>query len=348
MLKRLKCIVLQASKTLGVLSLISNSRWRRQRLLILAYHGISQEDEHLWNPELFMRADHFRARMALLERSGCNVLPLADALERLRADDLPERSVVLTFDDGFYNFYSHAFPILRDHSFPATLYLTTYYCFYNKPVFDVTCGYILWKGRGRIIDGRDLIGQSGMFDLSGELGRVAAVKEIRTFARRTNLSAEEKDALIATLADRLNVDYESILSKRILHLLNPAEVVQLAAQGVDFQLHTHRHRTSFDRQLFLREIEDNKRAIEKIAGSPGSHFCYPSGLYDVNFRPWLRESGIASATTCDAGLTTRKTDQLLLPRLVDTSLLSPIEFEGWLSGISSILPRRTPVMEEPS
>lgn len=346
MLKRLKRIALQASKTLGVFSLATNSRWRRQRLLILAYHGISQEDEHLWNPQLFMRPDHFRERMEILKRSNYNVLPLVDALERVRSDDLPERSVVLTFDDGFYNFYRHAYPILKDHDFPATLYLTTYYCFYNRPVFDVACAYIIWKGRGRMINGEGLTGQSGMLDLSGELGRASAVREIRAFARRTKLSAEEKDELIATLADRLNVDYDAVLSERILHLLNPAEVVQLAAQGIDVQLHTHRHRTPLERQPFLREIEDNRRAIEKITGSTASHFCYPSGLYDLQFLPWLSESGVASATTCDPGFTTRNTDQLLLPRLVDTSLFSPIEFEGWLSGISSILPRRTPLMEE--
>lgn len=346
MLKRLKRIALQASKTLGVFSLATNSRWRRQRLLILAYHGISQEDEHLWNPQLFMRPDHFRQRMEILKRSNYNVLPLVDALERVRADDLPERSVVLTFDDGFYNFYRHAYPILKDHDFPATLYLTTYYCFYNRPVFDVACAYIIWKGRGRMINGEGLTGQSGMLDLSGELGRASAVREIRAFARRTKLSAEEKDELIATLADRLNVDYDAVLSERILHLLNPAEVVQLAAQGIDVQLHTHRHRTPLERQPFLREIEDNRRAIEKITGSTASHFCYPSGLYDLQFLPWLSESGVASATTCDPGFTTRNTDQLLLPRLVDTSLFSTIEFEGWLSGISSILPRRTPLMEE--
>src|SRR5207249_8815632 len=49
MLKRFKQATLRSLKTSGVSTLVHNSRWRRQRLLILAYHGISLEDEHLWN-----------------------------------------------------------------------------------------------------------------------------------------------------------------------------------------------------------------------------------------------------------------------------------------------------------
>src|SRR5437870_3809874 len=100
MLKKFKQAALRSLKTAGVATLVHNSRWRRDRLLILAYHGISMDDEHFWNDSLFMSAEVFRARLELIKKSGCTVLPLDEAIKRLYANDLPERSVAITFDDG--------------------------------------------------------------------------------------------------------------------------------------------------------------------------------------------------------------------------------------------------------
>lgn len=95
-----------------------------------------------------------------------------------------------------------------------------------------------------------------------------------------------------------------------------------------------------DRQLFLREIEDNRQSIQAMSGKHAEHFCYPSGVYDSAFLPWLKEAGILSATTCETGFASRRSNPLLLPRMLDNPQLSSIEFESWLTGISAALPRR--------
>ena len=308
--------------------------------MILAYHGISLEDEHLWDYTQFMPAELFRARMQLIKNSGCTVLPLGEALKRLYASDLPDKSVAITFDDGTYDFYRQAHPILQEFGFPATLYLTTFYSRYNKPVFDVMCSYLLWKGRSRTLDLKTITGNELRIDLSSEVSRNAALKEIQRSASERKFSAAEKDALAAALAKQLNVDYDALLGYRILQLVNPEEVKKLAADGVEVQLHTHRHRTPLNRELFLREIEDNRQSIQEMTGTMPSHFCYPSGVYGDRFLPWLREAGIESATTCELGLASANSNPLLLPRLLDVSSLSSVEFIGWLSGVSAALPQR--------
>src|SRR5215210_3401802 len=103
LLKNIKRASLRACKNLGLFGAMSASRWRRERLLILGYHGISLEDEHAWDPSLYMESADFEARLEVLKRGGYAVLPLAEAIHRLYANDLPERSVVLTFDDGYYD-----------------------------------------------------------------------------------------------------------------------------------------------------------------------------------------------------------------------------------------------------
>ena len=340
MLKQLKQATLRFLKKAGASSLVRNSRWRRKRLLILAYHGISVSDEHLWNGSQFMEPDVFRGRMRVIKNLGCSVLPLDEAVNRLYADDLPERAVAITFDDGTSDFYQKAFPILKEFDFPVTLYLTTFYSHYNRPVFDLMCSYLLWKGRNETLDLKTLLGRGPRLELRIEAAREAARDQIFEFARERTLTAESKDTLAASLAAQVGVDYGALIRQRSLHNLTPDEVRRLADGGVDIQLHTHRHRTPLDHDLFTREIEDNRRTIREMTGRNTSHFCYPSGAYNLTFLPWLRELGIVSATTCEPGLASRNSNPLLLPRLLDVSGLSEIEFEGWLTGISAALPRR--------
>jgi len=339
MLKTFKQATLGSLKTSGVFSLVQNSRWRQRRLLILAYHGVSLHDEHLWDYTQFMPAEFFRSRMQLLKSSGCTVLPLSEALNRLYANDLPDKAVAITFDDGTADFKERAFPILQDFNFPVTLYLTTFYSEFNRPVFDVICSYLLWKGRDRPFKLEAITGQVPI-DLSSKAARSHALEQIQRTVRERNLSAEEKDAVARTVAKEVGVDYDEVLGKRILRLLKPEEVKQLANADVDIQLHTHRHRTPLNRELFLREIEDNRKSINDMTGTTPSHFCYPSGVYDASFLPWLSEAGITSATTCDLGLASASSNPLLLPRLLDVSSLSSVEFSGWLSGVAAALPQR--------
>jgi hypothetical protein len=49
---------------------------------------------------------------------------------------------------------------------------------------------------------------------------------------------------------------------------------------------------------------------------------------------------VVSATTCDYGLATRATEPLLLPRLLDSMSVTDVDFEGWLAGVSALLPHR--------
>jgi peptidoglycan/xylan/chitin deacetylase (PgdA/CDA1 family) len=340
MLKKFKQATLRSLKTAGVSTLVHNSRWRRQRLLILAYHGISVVDEHLWNDSLFMPADVFRLRLEAIKRAAGAVLPLDEAIKRLYANDLPDRSVAITFDDGTSDFYQKAFPILQECDFPVTLYLSTFYSHYQRPVFDLMCAYLLWKGRKENLDLQKTFGRNLKINLNSEASRDAALREIHAFAREQKPSAEEKDALAAALAKHLKVDYDALLERRALHNVTPHEVKQMAASGVDIQMHTHRHRTPHDRSLFIREIEDNRNSIQEMTGKHASHFCYPSGVYDRAFLPWLKEASVVSATTCELGLASSSSNPLLLPRLVDVTGLSAIEFEGWLTGVSAALPRR--------
>jgi len=325
----------------GVFNRVRDSRWRDQRLMILCYHGISLDEEHLWRPATYISPELFKERLEALSCGGYAVLPLGEAIDRLYRKALPSRSVAITFDDGTYDFYVHAFPLLKQRGFPATVYQTTYYCDYDRPIFNLACSYILWKQRGKVFDVGSRFGLPNTMDLRTENSRQAIVTELVTRARDRKSPEAEKNQIAEELAHAVGVDYEELVSKRILQLMRPHEVEHLAKEGVDFQLHTHRHRTPLDEALFRKEIQDNRRRLQSMIGpKPLTHFCYPSGLYELEFLPWLQAEGVISGTTCDPGLATTGNNPLLLPRFVDTTQSTSLEFEGWMSGAAALVPRR--------
>jgi peptidoglycan/xylan/chitin deacetylase (PgdA/CDA1 family) len=339
-LRSLKLSVLRAVRALGGFRLVGASAWRRRQLLILCYHGISLDDEHVWGPALFMAPDHFARRLDALRRARANVLPLGEALERLKAGTLPKRAVAITFDDGNHDFHREAWPRLRAAGMPVTVYLTTYYCLRNLPVFPVTLGYMLWKSAGQqgvVTLGDDQV----VLDARSARGRQQAREHVMRHARAAELSAVEKDALLARVADALGFDYDSLRERRLLHIMTPDEVRELAQEGVDFQLHTHRHRSPLDRAAYQGEIAENRAHIEALTGTTPTHFCYPSGVCMPEFDAWLADEGVESATTCESALATASSPARALPRLLDHSGISDVEFEAWVTGAAALLPRRT-------
>lgn len=345
MLKKIKLAFLSAADSTGLSRLALSTSWRNQRLLILCYHGISLEDEHEWDRTLYISPDLLRRRFEHLKRAGCQVLPLGEAIRALYAGELPPRAVAITFDDGFYDFYRRAMPLAEEFKYPLTVYLTTYYSYFNRPVFDPTLNYILWKGTGRNLSLPDVLSASTLVDEStrGPLG-----SQLYQHVVQQGLSGEQKDQFLDRLASELRFDMDGLRRKRILHLMTPAEVSEASTAGIDVQLHTHRHRVSKDQQQFDREIKDNRDRIEGVTHKPASHFCYPSGFFLPQYTGWLQNLNVQSATTCIPGMANRTTSPLLLPRLVDTANVTDTEFAGWVSGLASLLPQRKFEMDQRS
>ena len=110
---RVRDSALHGMRLAGGLAVASRSRWRTRRLLILCYHGFALEDEHLWDPALFVTRDHLESRLAFLSTQGYAVLPLGEGLTSLRAGTLPPRTVAITVDDGTYDFHAVAYPVFK-------------------------------------------------------------------------------------------------------------------------------------------------------------------------------------------------------------------------------------------
>lgn len=324
---------LQLAKSLGLFKLGFAAQRRKNPLLILCYHGISKTDEHRWNPELYMPREIFRKRLERIHSAGYQVRSLDWALNASSSGSLKKPTVAITFDDGWHDFYSEAWPILREFDYPATIYQTSFYAKYNRPVFDVTVSYLLWCARGGVLADSQLTGSSQPLRLSSPAIRSEAAKLLIGRARKLGMNAEDKDICLRRLASALSIDYSRILRERVLHLMNSHEIATLSRAGIDIQLHTHTHRLPRERQHFLKEIDRNRAFLQSVTGKQARHFCYPNGWYRPEIGGWLKAAHIATATTCDPGFASSAENVYYLPRLTDSCCVSDVRFESWLSGV---------------
>lgn len=85
--------------------------------------------------------DDFRRHLDVLEERDFTVLPLVAAVDGLRVGTLPERAVVLTFDDGYASVLERAWPELQRRGWPATLFAVPGYVDTNARFpWDADCG----------------------------------------------------------------------------------------------------------------------------------------------------------------------------------------------------------------
>jgi peptidoglycan/xylan/chitin deacetylase (PgdA/CDA1 family) len=93
-----------------------------QLVPILCYHNLGPQTRG----RLLLSVSAFEEQMRYLKREGYRVITLRQFLEFVSLrQQLPRKTVVLTFDDGWKSFKEYARPILKELGFPATLFIYT-------------------------------------------------------------------------------------------------------------------------------------------------------------------------------------------------------------------------------
>lgn len=88
---------------------------------ILAYHRVGRfKNDHV--PTVSVQA--FEAQLRRLARWRIRVVPLDYLVQELAAGRHPRRTTAITFDDGYEETYTHAWPLLKRYRFPATVFVT--------------------------------------------------------------------------------------------------------------------------------------------------------------------------------------------------------------------------------
>jgi peptidoglycan/xylan/chitin deacetylase (PgdA/CDA1 family) len=247
-----KTLILRGARALGLFAIAR--RLTARSLRILCFHAFAVADEGAMWPGVFIDPDLFRRRMELLRRKGYRVVPLGEGVERLSSGGADEPTVAITLDDGFASVASHGAPILAEYGYPATLYVTSYHCDTQTPVFRVALQYLCSKSMLETVEVGDLL------DGIPEILDVRDGDAVRRFylAAETQLDEAGRNRLLESMAMRLDVGIDPLLADRRFHNLDAATLRGLHAQGIDIQLHTHRHRLPLAPDLAGDEIVRNR------------------------------------------------------------------------------------------
>jgi peptidoglycan/xylan/chitin deacetylase (PgdA/CDA1 family) len=301
----------------------------RGRIAILTYHRVvSNEmvrDEHIQGG-MYVRAESFASHVAYL-RKRFVMLSLETLLELWRTDRLDSGTAycVITFDDGWRDNYDYAFPILKRHGVPATIFLATDYIGTPHWFWPDRIAFVLGQARHTTHEADILSAITRLICEPGGIDNSArkrfestcqsgeGIDSDRFIEWCKGLKSEAVLRLVEGLEHELSVE---VPRKRVL--LNWDEVREMAASGVTFGSHSCSHRimTQLSPSEARRELTESWQAMLRQGIKPVPVFCYPNGNANDTVKALVRDHGYQAALGCGTGLEgKRPADLFALKRL---------------------------------
>jgi peptidoglycan/xylan/chitin deacetylase (PgdA/CDA1 family) len=289
-------------------------RLRSDRLAILTYHGVSEDPAALGVLSgLHVPRDSFEAQLGYLSANH-PVLPLAEALSRLaEGEPLPRGAVCITFDDGYRNNYRVAFPALRRHGLPATIFLATHF---------VGSGQMLWHDRvARVLQSMppgELKLDGQVWQLTSPGDRRAAFSDLTSALK--SLPEVEMLSRLAQLEDHARVGAASGPLPPDSEIMDWDEARDMKDSGlITFGSHTVTHPilSRLTPERLREELGDSRAKIEAELGVPCNLLAYPNGRpEDVTNEVvrCARECGYSHALTTELGRARPAGDPMRIPR----------------------------------
>ncbi|MDD5330473.1 MAG: polysaccharide deacetylase family protein [Sulfuricella sp.] len=289
----------------GVGSLIARTGGRG-RLSILVYHRVLARADAMFAGEV--DAAVFGWQMALLAEHF-QVLPLPEAVRRLRDGTLPPRAACVTFDDGYADNHDVALPILQKWQLPATFFVATAYLdggwMWNDAVIEA-----VRQAPGQHLDLAPL-GLPACSIATPRLRRKAAMTVI---ARLKYLPPDRRQTDVWRMLRLASAKLPAS------PMMSSSQVRALHSAGMEIGGHTVSHPilAGLDSAAAYAEIADGKAQLEQISGGAVQLFAYPNGKPGKDYRhehvEMVKRSGFAAAVSTAWGAAGAGGDSFQLPR----------------------------------
>ncbi|MCG7870657.1 MAG: polysaccharide deacetylase family protein [Candidatus Thiodiazotropha lotti] len=308
---------------------------------ILMYHRIVEYRESLQDG-MYVLPDTFDAQMRYI-RDNFTVLSICELNEIIDSGNWRQgdgkRYCVITFDDGWNDFYENAFPILQKHDLPAALFLPTGFIDHNRKMWIDLYGELLSakldlglrpeftisSNHSQILD--YLVNLKGSYRSQLENG----INELKRY------SGSEIDSILSQFGNLIEKESRS----RESDFVNWNQVNEMKASGlVTIGSHTVNHEilTNIeDTGVVQSELLDSRDELldRAVMDSLCMTFCYPNGNHSKDLSKLVSDSGYHLAVTTQRGWNTIDDDRAMLKRIgmhQDVSSSVPM-FATRISGI---------------
>lgn len=250
--------------------------------VILIYHRVTNLEN---DPQLLsVSPQNFERQIAVL-RERCNLLPIEEFVDLfLKKKRFPERSVLITFDDGYADNLHEAAPILEKYDAQGLFYIST-------SLLD-THSEFWWDELERIFLNGEVIpphldirvrNEKLVFSTATGEEKQATYRALHPLVKGCNV--EERDLVMGQLISWSGLGSEGRMTHRVM---TSAEVSQLAKSPsaiIGAHTHTHPRLSNCTRTKQFDEISTSKRILESLVNHRVEHFSYPFGSphdYDRN------------------------------------------------------------------
>jgi len=303
----------------------------RKKFIILLYHGVLKQKIPVscwWQ----LPFEKFKWQLEYLKKHY-TVMHLRDVIDKVqRGEHLPDNVAVITFDDGFENNYSVAYPLLQELNLPATIFLTTDFIGTDQMLWPDKLLILFLETKVQEIDLRNFA--LGILDLSSKEAKQKSFNLISNQLKA--LKIDKKKELISYI--------ESILSKEKIQVPYSDNFKLLSWEQVDFMnetglIHWGAHTCTHE---ILSNLDDSslEDEIQKSCCRISSYgnnllFAYPNGSkrdFDERAKVILQKLNVLCALTTISGLNSHFPDAYELKRIDIDNNMTENRFKLLCSG----------------
>lgn len=275
------------------------------RLSILIYHRVLPEQD-------FMRPNEptvavFNWHMQLISRYF-SPLSLANALELMDKNQLPNNAICVTFDDGYADNEKYALPILQKWEIPATVFVSTGFMNGGRMWNDTVVEAVRCMNANICLESIGL----GSYEINNNDQKREAAYHI--ISKIKHLNPSERLAI---------TEYIESICPTVLPtdlMLNHKTLLNLVEAGIEIGGHTVNHPilANLSNEEALEEITRGKQIIEGIIDKKIRYFAYPNGKphqdYKLNQVDIVKKAGFEAAVSTEWGVSSSQSDQFQLAR----------------------------------
>ena len=194
---------------------------------------------------------------------------------------LKRKTIILTFDDGFRDNYSNAFPILKKYDIPAIIYLV-HDCIENHSLpWSQALGFLLKNTKEHFfsIKNKEI---NFSFDLSTDRQKEITFNNISKIFQKS--TRENRELLLEQIKERSKLELPNDM------MLTWEMVDEMRQSNIEFGGHTMSHPllAKIEIQEAKQEISKSKELIEKRLGEKLIHFAFPAGSYNKELKDYIK------------------------------------------------------------
>lgn len=215
-------------------------------------------------------------RQLIYLRNHFRIVPMQTLVAELKTGNIQPYTLALTFDDGHFDFYAHAWPLLRKYKLPATLYITTGFVDGTHWLWPDLIKYLLTT-HTLVGEGRDSIELQPLGQLSTSPTNIDETwNKIGDYC--LTLPVVERNHFIQRLAQRLNVSFPS-QPQSPFQAVTWDQLREMHREGLDIASHTMSHPllSTLDSHSLHQELHMSANRIQQELGFMPLGICYPNG-----------------------------------------------------------------------